>query len=965
MTTETTTPEKSLVQLEQQDRFIHRHIGPSENEIETMLRALGIGSLDELIDSTVPANILLDRELNLPEPTSEEMTLKRLEEFAGRNQVFRSFIGMGYHGTHVPTVILRNVLENPGWYTAYTPYQAEISQGRLESLLNFQTMVMDFTGMEMANASLLDEATAAAEAMALCKRAGKHSSNTFFVDEAVHPQTLDVVQTRADYFGFDVEVGPIEQLEKLEFFGALLQYPGTTGAIRDLTPMIESAHSRKALVAVAADLLSLAMLKPPGEMGADIVLGSAQRFGVPMGFGGPHAAYFATRDAYKRSAPGRIIGVSKDARGKVALRMAMQTREQHIRRDKATSNICTAQALLANMASFYAVYHGPDGIKTIAERTHRLTRVLAQGLKQLGFQLQHESFFDTLTIVVVDKATILDRARDARVNLREFSDQRLGISLDETTTLDDVSNLLTVFGGEQVTADSEAYESTVGIPDELTRKTPYLQHPVFNSYHSETEMLRYIKRLENRDFSLTHGMIPLGSCTMKLNATTEMIPVTWPAFGNIHPFAPQDQSIGYREMIEELEKWLVEITGYDAISMQPNSGAQGEYAGLLAIRRYHESLGEQNRNICLIPSSAHGTNPASASMMGLKVVVIKTDADGNIDIDDLREKAEKHSENLSSLMITYPSTHGVFEETVSTACEIIHEHGGQVYMDGANMNALVGITTPGGIGSDVSHLNLHKTFCIPHGGGGPGMGPIGVKNHLAPFLPNHVVRPLENAHRNGAVSAAPYGSASILPISWAYINMMGGDGLKKATQVAILSANYIARRLEGHYDVLYQGQNGRVAHECIIDIRPIKENSGITEVDIAKRLMDYGFHAPTMSWPVAGTIMIEPTESESLSELDRFCDALLQIREEIRAVERGEVNKDECVTHMAPHTIADVTDDSWSRVYSRRDAVQPTRQTAEAKFWPSVNRIDDVFGDRNFVCSCPPISDYETDDDSE
>ncbi len=953
-----------LSELQQHDQFIHRHIGPRQSEIDEMLQLLGVESLDELIDSTVPRSILLDRELNLPEPSPEHVTLGRLREYADRNQVFKSYIGMGYYDTHVPQVIARNVLENPGWYTAYTPYQAEISQGRLESLLNFQQMVMDLTGMEMANASLLDEATAAAEAMALCKRAGKQASNTFFVADHVHPQTLDVVLTRAKYFGFEVVVGPIEEIADNDIFGALVQYPGTNGEVRDLTPLIESAHERKALVAVATDLLSLALLKPPGEMGADIVLGSAQRFGVPMGFGGPHAAFFATRDEYKRSAPGRIIGVSRDRRGKIALRMAMQTREQHIRRDKATSNICTAQALLANMASFYAVYHGPEGIKTIAQRVHFLTRTLAHGLSIRGLEIENETFFDTITVRTDSLSEILNRSREARLNLRIVDQHRVGVSLDETTTLQDVATLLSVLTGQNGEVELAGLDNDSAIPDELVRESEYLTHPVFNRYHSETEMLRYLKRLENKDFSLTHGMIPLGSCTMKLNATTEMIAVSWPEFCGIHPFAPGDQTTGYREMIDQLATWLIELTGYDAISMQPNSGAQGEYAGLLAIRRYHESLGQGHRNICLIPSSAHGTNPASASMMGLKVVVVATDAEGNIDMQDLQSKAEKHGDNLSSLMITYPSTHGVFEETVKQACDIIHKHGGQVYLDGANMNALVGITSPGSIGADVSHLNLHKTFCIPHGGGGPGMGPIGVKQHLAPFLPNHVVHPLDGlgTDNNGAVAAAPFGSASILPISWAYIDMMGGRGLKKATQVAILNANYIAKRLEGSYDVLYRGRNGRVAHECIIDVRPIKEVSGVTEVDVAKRLMDYGFHAPTMSWPVGGTIMIEPTESESKVELDRFCDALLQIREEIRAVERGEVSAEQSLPHQAPHTLDDITDSDWNRAYSRRAAVQPIHGVGLSKFWPTVNRIDDVYGDRNFVCSCPPLSAYEDEE---
>ncbi len=963
----------TLASLQQND-FIRRHIGPSDTDISEMLRLLDLSSLDELTDTTLPQSILIDAPLNMPAPKSEVETIAKLREYADQNRVFTSLIGTGYYGTHVPGVILRNVLENPGWYTAYTPYQAEISQGRLESLLNFQQMVMDLTRMEMANASLLDEATAAAEAMALCKRASKNKNETFWVADDVHPQTLDVVRTRAKYFGFEVVTGPLDNFPTDGIFGALVQYPGTTGAVRDISGVINAAHEQKALVCVASDLLALAMLKPPGELGADIVFGSAQRFGVPVGFGGPHAAFFATRDAYKRSAPGRIIGVSKDKRGGVALRMAMQTREQHIRRDKATSNICTAQALLANMAAFYAVYHGPDGIRAIAQRVNRTTEILAAGLKSLGFELEHENFFDTICVKSNTASAIYDRAIAARINLRRIGDDTLGISLDETSTPQLVEKLIQIFAGKDCSLSASSLESKTeseSIPEGLVRRSEFLTHPVFNRYHSETEMLRYIKHLENRDFSLTHGMIPLGSCTMKLNATTEMIPVTWPEFCNLHPFAPRNQWNGYAAMIRELEKWLVEITGYDDISMQPNSGAQGEYAGLLAIRRYHESLGQSHRNICLIPSSAHGTNPASASMTGLKVVVIKTDDDGNIDMDDLKAQAERYADNLSSLMITYPSTHGVFEETVTEACELIHHHGGQVYMDGANMNALVGVATPGGMGSDVSHLNLHKTFCIPHGGGGPGMGPIGVKKHLAPFLPNHVVQSPgttlagDTLADGGAVSAAPYGSAAILPISWAYIYMMGGSGLKKATQVAILNANYVATRLEGSFDVLYRGRGGRVAHECIVDIRPIKAASGISEVGIAKRLMDYGFHAPTMSWPVPGTIMIEPTESESKLELDRFCDALLSIREEIRAVENGDVSADDSLPQNAPHTLADVTDANWNRSYSRTDAVTPDAHTRRSKFWPTVNRIDDVYGDRNFVCSCPPLSAYEDHSEDE
>lgn len=968
----------SLNQLMQNDAFVARHIGPSDDDITEMLSAVGSTSLDELIESTIPADLMAKQGFELPMAETEVATLQRLREFASGNVVGKSFIGQGYYGTHVPNVIARNVLENPGWYTAYTPYQAEIAQGRLETLLIFQQMVMDLTGMDFANASLLDEATAAAEAMTLCRRANKKSkSQQFFVADDVHPQTLDVIRTRGQFQGFEIIVGAPEEVSRHDVFGALLQYPGTTGQIRDLQPLIQIVHQNDALVAVATDLLALTLLKPPGEMGADVVLGSAQRFGVPMGFGGPHAAFFATRDQYKRSAPGRIIGVSKDRRGNTALRMAMQTREQHIRRDKATSNICTAQALLANMAAMYAIFHGPEGLTTIATRVHTMTHLLRSVLKREGFDVVHESFFDTL-LVQFDSAQARDQVisfgHDVAVNLRSVADDQISISFDETTTLDDVFLVLDVFQlNDSVDQDDEIdLESEIddggGIAENLQRETTFLQHPCFHRYRSETEMLRFLKRMENKDFSLTHGMIPLGSCTMKLNATVEMMPVSWPEFADVHPFAPANQSDGYVAMIDELKSWLISITGYDAMSMQPNSGAQGEYAGLLAIVRYHQSLNQGHRKICLIPSSAHGTNPASATMMGLDVVVVKTDDDGNIDLDDLQTKATTHADNLSSLMITYPSTHGVFEETVRKACDIVHQHGGQVYMDGANMNALVGLVAPGELGSDVSHLNLHKTFCIPHGGGGPGMGPIGVKAHLAPFLPGHIG---SGGHSAGekigddvcenafAVSAANYGSASILPISWAYINLMGGDGLKKATQVAILNANYIAVRLKGQFDVLYKGRHDRVAHECIIDIRPIKEASGISEVDVAKRLMDYGFHAPTMSWPVPGTIMIEPTESESKQELDRFCDALLSIRQEIRDVEQGRVDVQDSLPKNAPHTMADLVDADWNRAYSRQQAVFPSPSTAVAKFWPTVNRVDDVFGDRNFVCACPPMSDYE------
>ena len=966
--------EISLDDLMQKRDFIRRHIGPRDSDLPAMLETVGASSLEDLIDSTIPANLLSandptfdSAESLLPDPTSEHEALEDLHRAASMNLPSRSFIGQGYYGTIVPNVILRNVLENPGWYTAYTPYQPEIAQGRLESLLAFQQMTIDLTGMEFANASLLDEATAAAEAMALCKRANKkNKSNKFFVSNDVFAQTIDVLKTRAEFMGIELVFGDAESVGEHEIFGALLQYPGASGQVIDLGPLIEAAHANNALVSVATDLMALVVLKPPGEMGADVVVGSSQRFGVPMGFGGPHAAFFATRDAFKRSVPGRVIGVSKDSRGKMALRMAMQTREQHIRRDKATSNICTAQALLANMSAFYAIWHGPEGLMTIASRIHFLVQLLASGVEaSKKFSVVHDHFFDTIVLNVGDQQdAVQQRMEQIGINLFYPSNETISISIDEATTIDEVFMLMDILEGVEADEDRELEVSTKfedAIPDSLARTSDFLTHEVFNRFDSETEMLRYLKRLENRDFSLTHGMIPLGSCTMKLNATAEMIPVSWAEFSKMHPFTPLQDNEGYRIMIEQLETWLIEITGYDAMSMQPNSGAQGEYAGLLAIRRYHDSLGEGHRNICLIPSSAHGTNPASATMMGLKVVVVKTDDDGNIDLEDLKGKVETHGSNLSSLMITYPSTHGVFEETVREACELVHNHGGQVYMDGANMNAMVGLVAPGKIGSDVSHLNLHKTFCIPHGGGGPGMGPIGVKEHLAPFLSEHVIvdGQVHGDDPKYAVSAAEFGSASILPISWMFIRMMGGEGLRKATQVAILNANYIAKRLEGQYEVLYKGQNGRVAHECIVDIRPITEATGITEVDIAKRLMDYGFHAPTMSWPVAGTIMIEPTESESLAELDRFCDALVSIREEIREIEDGKFSAEESVLHHAPHTVDDLTDDNWDRAYSKSQAIHPTTATKLAKFWPAVNRVDNVYGDRNLVCSCPPMEDYE------
>jgi len=949
-----------LHSLSTQNEFVARHNGPDRNNQQKMLATIKAASLDALIDETVPAQIRLEQPMALADAKSEADMLQAMQRFASQNQIKRTFIGQGYYNTFTPNVILRNVFENPGWYTAYTPYQPEISQGRLEALLNFQQMVMDLTGMEIANASLLDEATAAAEAMTLCKRASKNKSLAFFVADDVHPQTLEVVRTRAEFIGFDILVAPLDTLPEKDVFGALLQYPGTTGEVYDLSDIIASAQANNTLVTVATDLLASVLLKPAGEMGADVVIGSAQRFGVPMGYGGPHAAFMATRDKHKRTMPGRVIGVSIDAKGNHALRMAMQTREQHIRREKATSNICTAQALLANMASFYAVYHGPEGLKTIARRTHHLTAILAAGLTQSGYKLAHDSFYDTITINTADKTlSLYEKALQADINLRRF-DAQLGVSFDETTTITDIRSLFAIF---DITADIEKLSSEIAInefssiPQSCRRTSEFLTHPVFNTYHSETQMMRYLKKLENKDFSLTHGMIPLGSCTMKLNAAAEMIPVTWPEFNSIHPFAPLDQAVGYTALADDLKQKLCEITGYDAFSLQPNSGASGEYAGLIAIQRYHESRNESHRKVCLIPSSAHGTNPASASMVSMKVVVVKCDKDGNIDMADLVEKIEAHRDNLSSIMITYPSTHGVYEEQVKEVCEMVHAAGGQVYLDGANMNAQVGLTNPGLIGSDVSHLNLHKTFCIPHGGGGPGVGPIGVKSHLAPFLPGHIENGVDGS--DYAVSAADLGSASILPISWAYITMMGTQGLTEATKVAILNANYVMERLLPYYPVLYRGKNNRVAHECIIDIRPLKEETGISEEDIAKRLMDYGFHAPTMSFPVSGTLMIEPTESENLDELDRFCDAMIAIREEINKVKAGEWPLEDNPLVNAPHTQVDISSESWTHSYSREIACFPSTATKEAKYWPTVNRVDNVYGDRNLVCSCPSIENYK------
>ncbi|EMK3266398.1 aminomethyl-transferring glycine dehydrogenase [Vibrio vulnificus] len=949
-----------LQSLNTQHEFVGRHNGPNHADQQKMLSTINAESLDALIAQTVPAQIRLEKPMQLAEAQSEADMLASIKKFADLNQVKRTFIGQGYYNTFTPNVILRNVLENPGWYTAYTPYQPEISQGRLESLLNYQQMVMDLTGMDIANASLLDEATAAAEAMTLCQRAGKSKSKVFFVADDVHPQTIEVIKTRAKYFGFDVVIGNVDALRQTEAFGALLQYPSTTGEVRDLTDVIAQAQANKTLVSVATDLLASALVKPAGEMGADVVIGSAQRFGVPMGYGGPHAAFMATREQHKRTMPGRVIGVSIDAKGNQALRMAMQTREQHIRREKATSNICTAQALLANMASFFAVYHGEAGIRTIARRTHHMTAILAAGLTKSGYELAHNAFFDTITINTGDNTQALyAKAQAADINLR-LLDGQIGISFDETTTVADIDALFAIFDvKENVNALSTdiAGNEFAAIPEACRRTSRFLTHPVFNTHHSETQMMRYLKQLENKDFSLTHGMIPLGSCTMKLNAAAEMIPVTWPEFGALHPFAPIEQAAGYTALAEDLKAKLCEITGYDAFSLQPNSGASGEYAGLIAIQRYHESRGEGHRNVCLIPSSAHGTNPATAAMVSMKVVVVKCDENGNIDLVDLAAKIEKHQENLSSIMITYPSTHGVYEEQVKEVCEMVHAAGGQVYLDGANMNAQVGLTSPGFIGSDVSHLNLHKTFCIPHGGGGPGMGPIGVKSHLAPFLPGHIENGVEG--KEFAVSAADLGSASILPISWAYIAMMGADGLTEATKVAILNANYVMERLRPHYPVLYRGTNGRVAHECIIDIRPLKEETGISEEDIAKRLMDYGFHAPTMSFPVAGTLMVEPTESEDLEELDRFCDAMIAIREEMTKVKNGEWPLENNPLVNAPHTQVDLMEEQWDRPYPREIACFPSAATKRSKYWPTVNRVDNVYGDRNLVCSCPGIENYE------
>ena len=960
------------VLLQPADTFVRRHLGPDEAEIRRMLDAVGVDSLERLVGETVPESIRLRGRFalsDLPEDRSlgERETLAILRGIASRNRVVRSFLGMGYHGCLVPGVIQRNILENPGWYTQYTPYQAEISQGRLEALLNFQTLVADLTGLPVANASLLDEGTAAAEAMHMCVDAPKGGSRaTFFVAADCHPQTIAVVRTRAGAIGVEVRVGDAESVDWEDVFGILLQYPNTEGCIRDLSQIAGRAHQAGAMVVMATDLLALTLLRPPGEIGADIAVGSSQRFGVPMGYGGPHAAFLATRDEHKRQLPGRVIGVSRDRHGKTAFRMALQTREQHIRREKATSNICTAQVLLAIMAGMYAVYHGPEGLRRIARRVHALAVVLAEGLRRLGYDVGNEPFFDTLRVELDGREGgadgILKAAEERGINLRRLEGQAVGIALDEAASVTDIEELIALFDGgaaRRFSLEDLAEAAALEIPAPHARTSEILAHPVFNRYHTEHEMLRYIKRLEARDLSMATSMIPLGSCTMKLNATSEMIPVTWPELGEIHPFAPAGQVEGYRILFRTLERWLCEITGFSACSLQPNAGSQGEYAGLMVIRAYHRARGDEERNICLIPVSAHGTNPASAVMAGMKVVAVACDANGNVDISDLRAKAEQHSGGLGAIMVTYPSTHGVFEEGIREICEVVHEHGGQVYLDGANMNAQVGLCRPGDYGADVCHLNLHKTFCIPHGGGGPGMGPICVAAHLEPFLPSHPLAAAGGSQGIGPVSAAPWGSASILPISWTYIAMMGAQGLKKATEVAILNANYMAARLKEHYPVLYRGAKGRVAHEFILDLRPFKASAGIEAEDVAKRLMDFSFHAPTMSFPVPGTLMIEPTESESKAELDRFCEAMIAIREEIRAIEEGRMDRANNPLKNAPHTAEDATSSEWDRPYSREQAIFPAPWVRERKFWPYVGRIDNVWGDRNLMCLCPPVESYE------
>ena len=947
--------------------FSHRHIGPTDNQIQEMLGTLGLSSLDALTQATVPENIRLSNPLHLPHAQSEADMLAELRLIGTQNQLYRSFIGMGYYDCLTPPVIARNILENPAWYTQYTPYQAEIAQGRLEALLNFQTMVSDLTGLPLANASLLDEATAAAEAMSMCHALSKVPGHTFFVAEDCHPQTLAVLQTRAQPLNIAIQVGNPDTLEFLpgQMFGVLLSYPSTDGTLRSYKELVGKAHEAGALVVASTDLLALTVLVPPGEWGADIAVGSSQRFGVPMGYGGPHAAFMATKEEFKRQIPGRVVGVSKDSQGRKAYRLALQTREQHIRRDRATSNICTAQVLLANMASMYAVYHGPEGLKDIASRIHHLTRVTAEGLRQLGCELRGSTFFDTIRVKSpsLSAGDIIQKTRQASINLRRFEDDTFGISLDETTTIQEVGQILTVFSKSEslpFSLDQLIEACDTAIPTELQRQSPYLTHSVFHDYHSEHELLRYMHRLQSKDLSLVHSMIPLGSCTMKLNATAEMIPVTWPEFSRLHPFVPGEQAKGYHLLTRQLEAWLGEITGFAAVSLQPNAGSQGEYAGLMVIRAYHEQRGQTQRNVCLIPVSAHGTNPASAVIAGMEVVPVACDSAGNIDLQDLQAKCEKYRDILSAFMVTYPSTHGVFEETIREVCDTVHHHGGQVYMDGANMNAMVGLVQPGDIGADVCHLNLHKTFCIPHGGGGPGMGPIAVASHLTPFLPGHPLVSTGGSQGIGAIAAAPYGSPNILPISWAFIQLMGGDGLTKATQVAILNANYMAKRLSKDYSVLFTDKNGMSAHEFILDLRPFKKSADVEVEDVAKRLMDYGFHAPTISWPVPGTMMIEPTESESKAELDRYCEALILIRQEIADIEEGRLPRDNNPLKHAPHTIEAIAQSEWAHPYSREQAAFPAPWLRDHKFWPAVSRIDNVYGDRNLVCTCPPVDTYSS-----
>jgi glycine dehydrogenase len=947
---------RTLNDLQHAEQFVKRHVGPSVEDQQAMLSLLDCNNLQQLIEQVVPESITNNKPLDLPLQCTESQALKELRQIANKNKICKSFLGQGYYGTLTPNVILRNILENPAWYTAYTPYQPEISQGRLEALINFQTMVTDLTGLEIANASMLDEGTAAAEAMTLSRRVSKSKSNRFYIDSDCLPQTIDIIDTRAKPLGIEVVIGNPQDCDG-DVFGMLLQYPGVSGDIQDHRETIAKVQAQKGIVVMAADILSLVLLESPGSLGADIAIGSTQRFGVPMGFGGPHAAYMATREAYKRNLPGRIVGLSQDAQGNPAYRLALQTREQHIRREKATSNICTAQVLLAVIAGMYAVYHGPKGLADIANRVHMLTTVLANGLNEHNITTVNSSWFDTLTLDTGDNtAAIIGRAEANNINLRQIDDNHLGISLDETTSAEEIVQLWdTIIGHHNLSIDQIAEQAVQNIPGNMMRTESFLDHETFNSYHSETEMLRYIRKLSDKDIALDRAMIPLGSCTMKLNATAEMLPVTWPEFANIHPFAPADQTLGYQMLIDQLESMLSEITGYDGISLQPNAGSQGEYAGLLAIKSYHESRGDHHRDICLIPSSAHGTNPASAQMCGMKVVVVACDDQGNVDIDDLKQKAEQYSDNLSAIMVTYPSTHGVFEENITELCDIVHQHGGQVYIDGANLNAMVGVCQPGKFGGDVSHLNLHKTFCIPHGGGGPGVGPVCVGEHLAEFLPqdNSATR------RGGRISAAPFGSASILPITWMYIRMMGYSGLRQATEVAILNANYIAKRLKSKYSILFTGANDRVAHECIVDTRDIKEQTGISVDDIAKRLIDYGFHAPTMSFPVVGTLMIEPTESESKREIDRFCDAMLSIADEVAEVASGEYSLEDNPLAGAPHTAAVATADKWQHSYSRSTAIYPSEFSRANKYWPPVGRLDNVYGDRNLVCSCPSIKDYQ------